>query len=605
MDFLNPAALYGLLALPLLLVPYLIRRKPPRVVFSSLLLLTELRSRAIGRPWGRLRLPAIFFLQLLMLLLLILALSEPVLSVRPSKIAMVLDNSASMQALESDKTRFGLAQRRAMSIISELGATATVDLYLTVPRLEKLQGPTLSPAEAAAAITALAPYDMADAAQDYGVLFDQMSRSQNYDRIYFITDHPARGQGGAVRVITVGQPKANLAVSTFEVGRSSMVNSRLQAQIEVTNFSSRDARVKVALKGGRRTLSTRELVVPAGRRAQTIFEGFPAQSYYAAEIATNDALPLDNRRFALPPPTQTLRILAVSPRPQSLASLRSIPGVNLNVISPTDYASIERTGYGLEIFHFSTPAALPASPALFILPPNTNPLVELGQPVSRSVISSWREPHSLTRYVNFALFRPPYARTLKLQAPGEVILQTPEGPLSFAAERNGIRYLVLGFDPFPYLGRDNLPVSIFTLNFLDWFFEGRRSPSKITGESLNFPTTRPGDQMLTPKGQTLKLSTGSTAFPATFYQGVYAVNRGGQTEHSTVNLQTSKESDLREAAPVELAGLNSGENSVAVFHSFWPYLLMATLLLLLAEWFVSSPARRFGLRRRTTEIPRL
>src|SRR5262245_35119207 len=103
MEFLNPAALYGLLALPLLLVPYLIKRKPQRVLFSSLLLFTEPVKRAGGRPLGRLRLPLIFFLQLLLLTLLILALGEPVFSLRASNIAIILDNSASMQTIEGQQ----------------------------------------------------------------------------------------------------------------------------------------------------------------------------------------------------------------------------------------------------------------------------------------------------------------------------------------------------------------------------------------------------------------------------------------------------------------------------------------------------------------------
>ena len=41
MEFLNPTALLGLFALPLLLIPYLARRKPRRLVFSSLLLFLE------------------------------------------------------------------------------------------------------------------------------------------------------------------------------------------------------------------------------------------------------------------------------------------------------------------------------------------------------------------------------------------------------------------------------------------------------------------------------------------------------------------------------------------------------------------------------------
>ena len=113
MEFLNPTALFGLLALPLLLIPYLIRRKPRRVVFSSLLLFMTGSEQMSGRPWGRVHLPPIFFLQLLLLALLILALSEPVFSVRPTSIAIVLDNSASMQSLENGKTQIRAGERKS------------------------------------------------------------------------------------------------------------------------------------------------------------------------------------------------------------------------------------------------------------------------------------------------------------------------------------------------------------------------------------------------------------------------------------------------------------------------------------------------------------
>ena len=96
MEFLNPAALYGFFALPLLLVPYLIRKTPKSAVFSSLLLFADFGASTRVRPLGRLRLPPVFFVQLLLLALLILSLGEPVFSVKPSRIAIILDNSASM-----------------------------------------------------------------------------------------------------------------------------------------------------------------------------------------------------------------------------------------------------------------------------------------------------------------------------------------------------------------------------------------------------------------------------------------------------------------------------------------------------------------------------
>ena len=605
MEFLNPTALYGLIALPLLLIPYLIRRRPQRVVFSSLLLFADWGAAAGGRPWGKLRLPPIFFLQLLLLTLLILALGEPVFSVHPTHIAIVLDNSASMQAVEDGKSRFALAKEKARGFLSDAGTASKVDLYLTVPRLERIRGATLDFTEAMGVLNSLEPYDLADVPLDYDKLLREMALEQKYERIYLITDHPLHGQTGTIRGVTVGHPADNLALTAFQVSRSSLASARLKATAEAANFSSKSEKVKILLRGSGTVLASRELAVPPGKSAAAIFEGLPLHPYYEAEIDARDALPLDNRRFALSPKSQDLRILAVSPLPQALTSLRSIPGVTLDLVAPDDYLKADRSRYNLEIFHFSFPAALPQNPTLFVLPPANNFLADLGKPVSRPVISSWREPHPLTRYVNFSLFRPSYARPLKPQTAGESIIESSDGPLAFAVERDSIRYLVLGFDPFPYLGRENLPISVFTLNFLDWFFENAGKRGHTTGEPLLLNDIQSGDSVITPQGDKIALKAGSRAFPATFTQGIYQLNRagrGGAKELLAVNFDDTDESDLRASSPIEIHGENSSPTSRSALFSFWPYLLLASLLLLLVEWFVRPRESRLGAQLKSNRV---
>lgn len=599
MEFLNPAALLGLFALPLLLIPYLVRRKPRRMVFSSLLLFLEAGANS-SRPLGRLRLPPIFFLQLLLLALLILALSEPVFSVRPTSIAIVLDNSASMQTLEDGKTRMAIAADKAVGIATELGTAGKIDLYTTTPRLQRVGAAPLGALEAGPAIRSVQANDLGDPPMDYSEALGRLLRERQYQRVYLITDHPAGAQSAALRAISVGAPKANLALTAFNLRRSSLGSARLEASAAVRNFSAKDEKIKITIRSEGAELAAREVSVRADQSVEVNFDGLPERASYEAEIDPRDALALDNRRFAAAPSSRNLRILAVTPQTQAAASLRAVPGVSVDVIAPADYQKTDRSSYNLEIFQFAAPESLPDNPALFILPPGKNFLTEPGAPVGNPQISNWRESSTLTRYINFSLLRPSYARPLKPQTAGEVIIESAAGPLAFSLERNGLRYLVLGFDPLPYLGRENLPMSIFTLNFLDWFSESGALKSQATGEPIALGTVRTGDQIVTPAGAKTALKTGADYFFETYGQGIYRRQRGSESDLYARNLADAAESDLRAPSPIDLQDSTESQAGGSTLFSFWPYLLLGSLLLFLLEWFINPRPVARGVRRRQT-----
>ena len=603
MEFLNPTALLGFLALPLLLIPYLTKKRPRRLTFSSLILFTQSGTPTSRGRWGRIHLPPVFFLQLLLLTLLILALSEPVFSVRPTRIAIVLDNSASMQALEEGKTRLTLAQQKAESLTQELGSAGRVDIYTTTPRLQRVNAEPLAPAQANQVIAGVKAYDLADAPIDYDQSLGALAHEQNYQRIYLLTDHPAGSQGTIARLISVGTVQPNLAITAFDVRRSSIAASRLEATATITNFSNRDEKLRVALKSNGTTLTSRDVTVPTGKPATVMFEGFAAHPTYEVEIDRSDALPLDNRRFAVAPGSRSLRILAVTPRPEAAASLKAIPGVTIDVIAPAEYGKAVRRDYSLEIFHFAAPATLPDNPSLFILPPEANPVVESGAPVGSVQVSSWREPHELTRYINFSLFRPAYARPLKPKTAGDIIIDSPNGPLAFALEHRAARYLFLGFDPLPYLGRGNLPVSIFTLNFLDWFLDSAGTKAQATAEPIAFGAVESGDTLMTPTGRNIALNGRGTVFQDTYEQGIYEWRHGREARWFARNLAAEQESDLRAPRRIDLHDAAKAPGASSAMLTFWPYLLIASLLLFVLEWFISPRMTRLVLRRRRTVQP--
>jgi hypothetical protein len=180
-----------------------------------------------------------------------------------------------------------------------------------------------------------------------------------------------------------------------------------------------------------------------------------------------------------------------------------------------------------------------------------------------------------------------------------VIIEATGGALAFAVEQQGIRYLTLGFDPLPYLGRDNLPMSIFTLNLLDWFLESGAGNDQGTGEPIPLSSVEAGDSIITPSGAKVALQDGAGYFSGTFQQGIYRRTRGAAIQLFARNLDDLGESDLRRSAPIELRGQTDGSTgSPSVLFSFWPYLLLAALLLFMVEWFVfpRSAPPRLGVR---------
>ncbi|MBI2359306.1 MAG: BatA domain-containing protein [Deltaproteobacteria bacterium] len=603
MEFLNPAALHAFWLVPLLVAAYLIRGRPRRVVFSSLLLLEDLAARSSERPWSILRLPPIFFLQLLLLALLIFAMGEPVFSTRPVIVGLVLDTSASMQALEGERSRFELAQEEARNLLGHVSPRARIDLFHTVPAIERVGQGALARADAISVISSLSPYDLGEPPIDYGAELQRIRKEGNYDQLFFITDRPVRGRGEAIRVVTVGRAQDNLAVTSFQLTRSSLTKPALTARVEVSNFSPKEQSVNVSLKGEGRIIAARGVRMGPRGRTEATFEALPAHPYYEAELVARDGLALDNRRFAVAPASRAVKVLGVSPRPEALLSLRSIPGVSIEVIPPKDYARIADEDQALEIFHLSAPSVLPQSHAVLILPPEQNPFVRVGKALSHPLISGWREPHPLTRYINFALFRPAYARPLRpLSAASETIIDSPEGPLALAVEERGFRYVILGFDPLPYLGKGNLPVSIFTLNLLDWLQGASGGGSTITGEPF-FLRARRGGMLLTPRGAQYPVREEGQTFSRTYYQGVYQIARGTEREYRAVNFQDARESDLHNPTPISFSARPEAFRGESLFAPLWPYLLLFAVVLFFLEWFFNplafpaAPSQRADYRR--------
>ena len=123
---LHPAGLLALIAAAPVIAAYLLRSRRERVQVSSLKLWRDvaLESRA-RRPWQPPPRELSLLLELVAVVATALALARPArlsTDASPARVALVVDTSASMAALDGDATRWRLALDAARSTSKDLAA---------------------------------------------------------------------------------------------------------------------------------------------------------------------------------------------------------------------------------------------------------------------------------------------------------------------------------------------------------------------------------------------------------------------------------------------------------------------------------------------------
>ena len=584
-SFLSPSAWQLLYALPLLLLPYLFREQGRRVVVPAVFLYQGLPPAAQRRLWGKLRLSPLFFFQLLLLLLLVAVAMQPFLHQRGEKIAVILDTSASMQARVQSTTDnvFTRAQQQALDTISSLPSGDTLSLFVTTPfptLVGTSNGSSQRVLEQAAAVTVTDMPDVSD--EVLSAFFSQLLKEQEFQRIIFFTDRPLADEqhSGVLTVHALGKVQANLAIAAFAVARSPFAPDDVEATVTIAGLErGMSGSLSIEDVESGKVLGSQPLI--KNDHATYSFPRLPLVTMYRVRLLVDDALAVDNEAYAVLPPLKTISILLVSPATNVARSLEQIPNLRVEQISPAAYTPARAAGVPFVVFHLVMPEALPATSAAFIFPPEGNSLFPLGKAARRPQVTQWTTAHPLTSYVAFSLLTPPYAQALLPVGWSTPVVSGTIGPLVLAGEREGHRYVAVGFDLLPYLGKQNLPTSILTLNVLGWLAARAGQPPDLHTGSL-LPVVGADTRVQLANGETMP-SVGNTVTLAK--QGIYTISEKGQERQVAVNLRNVEESQL--GRPLRLAALASPTPQAAEKTGLplWPWLLFGLIFLLMIEWW--------------------
>ena len=426
--FANPAGLWALLGIPVILLIHFLQRESKRIPVSTLFLLDHLDRESVkGRRFDRLRHSVPLWLQLLSVLLLAWLLSEPRWTAGQSvqRVVLVLDNSASMEAFR-EELRLELG-RELPKLTRFTGTTEFTLLESSVSGGNLYRGTSMTEL-----IQTLATWQPGAGSHDP----EQAMRvgrgiAGNEGTLVFVTDHPGEPLPFGARRLAVGKPVENVGFAGLRIdddgegGKVWRVTLRNYADLPQTRSWFLASR-------GRRT-EARPVELAAG--ATHILQGeFPDGADRVSLLLTPDRFTRDDR------------IDLVKPSPKAL------------VVSRTGAPALEPVVAGLiESLENTSQAPSGTEPDLWFasynpLSPTTPP------PVSIVFLNQDQVPR---RFFPGAIVAANHPLVAGLDWQGLIARSTPsippapgdlpllwqgERPLVFLREGDGKRQLIFNFD---------------------------------------------------------------------------------------------------------------------------------------------------------------
>ncbi len=360
MSFAAPLFLWGLLALPLVVLLHFVRARRRRHQVSALFLWQ--RARQVAERRRRVSPTWLLVAQLLFVTLAALALARPVIQrgAAPDRI-LVVDASASMAARDSDGVRIDKARAVAERLLAGAGRVAVIRAGLDARVLVPLT------ADRGAVRRALQQLRVGDRSADLERAVAVGEAVEPGAQVELITDQPPVG-GATVGYHNVAGDGVNVGISAFDLGLQ-------QAYVGVVSNSRRPVQVQVTLRRDGTEAASGSVLVPAGGTGSITFPLTDVRGLYQAAITPpagveagapgGDALTLDDVAFA--GARQVTAVVQVGDA-SVLKALAAVPGVRVQV-----NASAAQIPADLRVLTRADAQGLPAGSYLLFAPAASEP----------------------------------------------------------------------------------------------------------------------------------------------------------------------------------------------------------------------------------------
>ncbi len=372
MTFVYPLGLLGLLAVPLLILIYILKNKHTEQVITSTYLWT-LSERFLKRrnPISRLAGIISLILQILAVVFISFAIAHPVFTLKggADDLVFVLDGSGSMVYEHKDKTRFDYAKKEIQEVIEDSANGSTYTLICASDTTSVLFEGI---ADKKQAISLL---DRAEPSTTAAKMADAQSLAQTYfnnnpaSKVYLVTDKNYESLEN-VKLVQVSSKKENYAVSDL---KQETVKDMLVVTGKACSYENdADLHLVLEVRNGTNVITKEQTMLVAKGKETTFNFSLGKIDFESVKvrIQNKDDMMLDNESMLYNVSNMQARsVLIVSEDGFFLQrAMTTLLGNDaVTVVKPEEYA---KTGgeYGLYIFESFSPTVLPSGAVWFVNP---------------------------------------------------------------------------------------------------------------------------------------------------------------------------------------------------------------------------------------------
>jgi von Willebrand factor type A domain/Aerotolerance regulator N-terminal len=621
MNLASPAALlFAMLAIPIVVL-YILKVRLRRVPVSTLIfwrqIFEEKKPRSI---WQRLRHLLSLLLQLAFLALLVFALADPIVrsqQARARRLVLIVDNSASMNAVDVAPSRLAAARAEAHRVIDGLRLGDELALVAAGTQPQVYCGLTDHQRTLRRALDAIPPGDGPTEVGGAVALARRLvSATDKAHKIVVLTDGGFDGTAelvkqGDVEVVPVGKSTGNVGITRLQARRSLLDPVGYEILVEIRNASDEPAECRLELELEGDPIDVVPLKLAAGERSAQVFSKTSADGgRLRARLNRDDALMADNTAFAILPRRKPQPLTLVTEGNLFLEKVfEAIPLVDLAVAAEPPAPSA--TAGRVTVFHRKVPETLPPGPVLVIEPAGPNALWQVDEPLQNPVVAKQDRDSPLLAHVRLDQVLMPEARKLTIKGPAQVLVESATGdPLLAVIDRPEGKVVLLTVN----LEKGDLPLQtafpIMMTNWLGWLAgsRGELREALPTGAvtTVELPAGPPGikaERLLRgPDGSERPLPADGPKVAVGPLErcGVWSIVRRASGPASKAsepkanadetlielacNLSNGRESDLRPGPgmPARAAGIASGFGTRPI----WFYLVAFAWLLTCWEWLL-------------------